>query len=90
MLTHLTEELAVELGPGIRVNGGRSGGGEDEVRRGAVRRARGRVAAAYPLKRLGEPDDIGSVVAFLLSAGAGWVTGQTLVLDGGVSLTGGA
>ena len=48
------------------------------------------VSQAYPLKRLGEPDDIGSVVAFLLSADAGWMTGQTLVVDGGVLLGGGA
>jgi len=47
------------------------------------------VAAAYPLRRLGVPDDIGSVVAFLLSADAGWVTGQTVVVDGGLVLTGG-
>ena len=47
------------------------------------------VAAAYPLKRLGVPEDIGSVVAFLLSADAGWMTGQTLVVDGGVLLGGG-
>jgi 3-oxoacyl-[acyl-carrier protein] reductase len=45
------------------------------------------VAAGYPLKRLGEPDDIGSVVAFLLSEDSAWMTGQTVVVDGGVSLT---
>ena len=47
------------------------------------------VAAAYPLKRLGVPEDIAGVVAFLLSDQASWVTGQTVVLDGGVTLTGG-
>ena len=47
------------------------------------------MAAPYPLKRLGVPDDIGSVVAFLLSEDAGWVTGQTLTIDGGVLLGGG-
>ena len=47
------------------------------------------VAAAYPLKRLGVPEDIGSVVAFLLSEDAAWMTGQLLVVDGGVTLTGG-
>jgi NAD(P)-dependent dehydrogenase (short-subunit alcohol dehydrogenase family) len=35
------------------------------------------------------PEDIGSVVAFLLSEDAGWMTGQTLVVDGGVTLSGG-
>jgi len=47
------------------------------------------VAAAYPLKRLGMPEDIAGAVAFLLSDQASWITGQTLVLDGGVTLTGG-
>jgi NAD(P)-dependent dehydrogenase (short-subunit alcohol dehydrogenase family) len=47
------------------------------------------VSAAYPLKRLGVPEDIAGAVAFLLSDDASWITGQTLVLDGGVTLTGG-
>ena len=47
------------------------------------------MAAAYPLKRLGVPEDIASAVVFLLSDQASWVTGQTVVLDGGVTLTGG-
>ena len=47
------------------------------------------VAATYPLKRLGVPEDVGSVVAFLLSDDAAWVTGQTIVIDGGLTLTGG-
>ena len=47
------------------------------------------MATAYPLKRLGVPDDVGSVVAFLLSDDAAWMTGQTLVIDGGLLLAGG-
>jgi NAD(P)-dependent dehydrogenase (short-subunit alcohol dehydrogenase family) len=47
------------------------------------------VASAYPLKRLGVPEDIGSVAAFLLSDDAAWLTGQLIVVDGGVTLTGG-
>jgi 3-oxoacyl-[acyl-carrier protein] reductase len=47
------------------------------------------VAAAYPLRRLGVPEDIAGAVTFLLSDQASWITGQTLVLDGGVTLTGG-
>jgi 3-oxoacyl-[acyl-carrier protein] reductase len=33
------------------------------------------------------PEDIGSVVAFLLSQDAAWMTGETVLVDGGVSLT---
>jgi len=47
------------------------------------------VSAPYPLKRLGRPEDIAGAVAYLLSDDAAWVTGQTLVLDGGVLLRGG-
>jgi 3-oxoacyl-[acyl-carrier protein] reductase len=47
------------------------------------------VAAAYPLKRLGVPTDVSGAVAFLLSDDAAWITGQLLVVDGGVTLTGG-
>jgi 3-oxoacyl-[acyl-carrier protein] reductase len=47
------------------------------------------VSATYPLKRLGEPADVAGAVAYLLSSDASWVTGQTLVIDGGLTLTGG-
>jgi 3-oxoacyl-[acyl-carrier protein] reductase len=43
-------------------------------------------AAAYPLARLGEPADIGAAAAFLASSDASWITGQTLVVDGGAGL----
>ena len=46
------------------------------------------VAAAYPLKRLGVPEDVAGAVSFLLSDDAAWITGQTLVVDGGVTLGG--
>ena len=36
-----------------------------------------------PISRLGEPDDVGALVAFLLSDDAGWITGQCIGVDGG-------
>ncbi len=43
-------------------------------------------AAAIPLKRLGDPRDIGYAALFFASDEAGYITGQTLVIDGGVTL----
>jgi len=89
MLVSITELLAVELGPDIRVNAVAPAVVKTKFATKLYEGREDQVAAAYPLKRLGEPEDIGSVVAFLLSDDAGWVTGQTVVIDGGVTLTGG-
>lgn len=45
--------------------------------------------AAYPLGRLGEPQDIAGAAVFLAAKAASWITGQTLVVDGGTSAAGG-
>lgn len=89
MLTHLTEELAVELGPSVRVNAVAPAVVKTRFATALYEGREEEVAAAYPLKRLGQPEDIASVVAFLLSDDAAWVTGQLLVVDGGLLLTGG-
>src|SRR5690606_17820668 len=39
----------------------------------------------YPLRRVGEPEDIAAAVAFLASRDAAWITGHTLVVDGGIT-----
>lgn len=88
-LVHLTEELAVELGPRVRVNAVAPAVVKTQFARALYEGREEQVAAQYPLKRLGVPEDIASVVAFLLSDDAAWMTGQTLVVDGGVLLTGG-
>jgi NAD(P)-dependent dehydrogenase (short-subunit alcohol dehydrogenase family) len=44
------------------------------------------VADSLPLARIGEPKDIGRAIAFLASDAAAWITGQTLVIDGGAIL----
>jgi len=86
---HVTEELAVELGPGIRVNAVAPAVVKTKFASALYEGREEEVAATYPLKRLGVPSDVGSVVAFLLSDDAAWVTGQTLTIDGGLTLTGG-
>lgn len=89
MLSHLTEELAVELGPDIRVNGVAPAVVKTRFATALYEGKEEQVAAAYPLQRLGRPEDVAGAVAYLLSDDASWVTGRTLVLDGGVTLTGG-
>jgi NAD(P)-dependent dehydrogenase (short-subunit alcohol dehydrogenase family) len=52
-------------------------------------RMRESIAAMHPLARLGTPEDIASLAAFLLSAEAGWITGQVFGVDGGRSAVAG-
>ncbi|CUR57860.1 conserved hypothetical protein [metagenome] len=89
MLIALTEELAVELGPKVRVNAVAPAVVKTRFATALYEGKEAEVSAAYPLKRLGVPEDVSGAVAFLLSDEAAWVTGQTLTLDGGLLLTGG-
>jgi NAD(P)-dependent dehydrogenase (short-subunit alcohol dehydrogenase family) len=88
-LIRLTTELAIELGPGIRVNAVAPAVVKTKFATALYEGREDEVSAAYPLKRLGVPQDIAGAVAFLLSDAASWITGQTLVIDGGVTVAGG-
>ncbi len=88
-LSRLTMELAGELGPGIRVNAVAPAVVKTRFAEALYVGREEEAAAPYPLKRLGVPEDIAGAVAFLLSEDAAWITGQTLVIDGGVTLGGG-
>jgi NAD(P)-dependent dehydrogenase (short-subunit alcohol dehydrogenase family) len=84
----LTKTLSLELAPTIRVNGISPGyvptevmmialdTDEDQLEQMADKR--------IPLKRLGTPDDMGSTAVYLASAAGSWMTGQTLIVAGGL------
>lgn len=88
-LMHLTQELAVELGPNVRVNAVAPGVVKTDFAKALYDGREEKVAKPYPAKRLGTPDDIAGPVAFLASTDAAWITGQTIVVDGGITVTGG-
>jgi len=79
-LLHMTRMLAAELGPSIRVNA---------IAPGVVRTdATAAVdydgfARILPMGRVGEPDDIAAAALFLAGTQSGWITGETITIDGG-------
>ena len=85
----LTRYLAVELGPsGIRVNTVSAGPIDTESLRQFSTFAQMKAASTElaPGRRMGEPDDVADVVAFLCTERARWIYGQTVIVDGGLSL----
>jgi NAD(P)-dependent dehydrogenase (short-subunit alcohol dehydrogenase family) len=82
-LINLTTQLAVELGPKVRVNAVAPAVVKTRFAEALYEGQEEQVARQYPVGRLGVPSDVGEAAAYLLGDGAGWVTGQTLVLDGG-------
>ncbi|ACG78964.1 dehydrogenase [Phenylobacterium zucineum HLK1] len=89
-VNHLARQLAHEWGPaGIRVNSVAPGVTRTDMVRAAMADPKALEATLRrtPLRRIAEPEDIASVILFLVSAAGRHVTGQTLVVDGGATLT---
>ncbi len=82
----LTTQLAVELAPRIRVNAVAPSIIKTDFAKALYEGRERAVAAQFPLARLGTADDVAGPVAFLLSDDAAWITGRTIVIDGGGSL----
>ncbi|MGV9856653.1 SDR family oxidoreductase [Streptomyces sp. NPDC003442] len=85
-MINLTVQLAQEFAPRVRVNAISPAVVKTKFATALYEGREEEAAAAYPLKRLGVPEDIGGAAAFLTSDQSAWVTGQTLVVDGGILL----
>ncbi len=87
-LLHLTRTLAAELSPGVRVNAIAPGLVKTDMARALWEPNEAAFAKTLPMRRLGEPADIGRAAVFLCSDAASWITGTSLVVDGGALLHG--
>lgn len=84
----LTKTMSLELAPEVRVNGISPGFVPTEVMMTAldtdVEKLEQMAEKRIPLKRLGTPDDMGSTAVYLASDAGSWMTGQTLIVAGGL------
>ncbi len=86
---HLVRNLAAEWGPkNVRVNAIAPGLVKTEFARALWedKKRRAERIAITPLRRLGEPRDIGGIAVFLASPASAFITGQCIVADGGVTI----
>ncbi|MEU2549309.1 SDR family oxidoreductase [Streptomyces roseolus] len=88
-MINLTQQLAHEFAPVVRVNAIAPAVVKTKFAQALYEGREAEAAAAYPMGRLGVPEDIGGATAFLTSDQSGWITGQTLVVDGGIFLNAG-
>jgi len=85
-LLHMTRQLAMELAPAVRVNAVAPGLVKTHFARALWEADEEGIAARHPLRRIGAPDDVAGAALFLASDAASWITGATIVIDGGMSL----
>jgi NAD(P)-dependent dehydrogenase (short-subunit alcohol dehydrogenase family) len=85
-LIYLTKQLALELSPKIRVNAVAPGVVRTRLAEALWKEHEQELAAAIALNRIGEPDDVAAAIVFLASDAAAWITGETMVIDGGLRL----
>jgi NAD(P)-dependent dehydrogenase (short-subunit alcohol dehydrogenase family) len=80
---HLSRQFAMELAPGVRVNAIAPGLVKTQLARALWEGNEETISKYMPLGRLGEPEDIAGAAVFLAGDASSWMTGQTLVVDGG-------
>jgi NAD(P)-dependent dehydrogenase (short-subunit alcohol dehydrogenase family) len=82
----LTRQMAQELAPAVTVNCVAPGIIKTDMSRALWEQREDELAAEVPAHRLGVPADVAHAIAFLASEQAAYITGQTLTVDGGVTL----
>jgi 3-oxoacyl-[acyl-carrier protein] reductase len=83
----LTRAMALRLAPDVRVNAIAPGLIGTEMAMGIPEDIREKMVAAIPLARMGQPEEVAALVAFLGSGQASYLTGQVVVIGGGRSFT---
>jgi 3-oxoacyl-[acyl-carrier protein] reductase len=83
----MTRALALELAPAVRVNAVAPGLIGTEMSMGIPEELRRRMVSAIPLDRMGRPEEVAELVAFLGSDRSSYITGQVVVIGGGRSFT---
>jgi NAD(P)-dependent dehydrogenase (short-subunit alcohol dehydrogenase family) len=83
---HLTRQFAQELAPKVRVNAVAPGVVRTQLARALWENYEEQLKASLPLGRIGEPVDIAETIGFLAGEKSSWITGQTLVIDGGATI----
>ena len=83
-LLHLTKQMARELAPRIRVNSISPGVVRTKLSEALWKENEDSTSTLIPAGRIGEPEDIADAIAFLAAPTSSWLTGENLVVDGGM------
>ena len=87
-VAHLTRQMASELAPAVRVNAIAPALIKTRFASAVWEDKEDAWSDVYPMKRIGEPKDVVGISCLLLSDEGSWITGETVVIDGGILVAG--